>query len=907
MKLYFSTAYDQQVLKNVLDLNSKYIGTLGLLNILERELGLYKIFKDEKERATIYKDCLLENKEGRFYEKSLASDELNTAKQLLVIRDELILMGWNPHMGEQPIRLRELGGVENCFTIAKGYEGVADRWQNVINNLTQEKINEFNSLSISVMDDKHDLPNYLCLVFDKVKSIVSYESSSFEKEQTSTNLEEFKDQLYKSIYYPSDNTDTSKLLDEIEKDRSIQILNFKNEQLMVDCLAAYSNKNTVFINSENTNFDFSLVALGKSAAGSIQVQANPQVIQIIKLIIPCFSNELNLQSLISFLTLSQSPLEFILTQKLAKQLTKKPGVSNNDWNSILDCYTGKILEEEIGENEKKLLELFETESVSEDILKERKKQVDLFLTFNTPADKGVKKGKRIIVYLKKWAEEKRKSKSILELKEQFSYIEQLCENILKNFDFENENVSKLEDMIKSFYEAKNFTSYFKQADSVDVLGDISLIAEPINKEVFWIDFNAAKIRSSNQFLLKDEIKFLAENGWYNEPEKEIKLQLKQWLSGIINCKDKLILCTLENNENEKHPLHLRLASLIQNSTKKITISINSPTDFSKHFQADFDFKQSETINIPIAQSYLTTDALKNIKEREKESASSIEKFIEYPFDWVMQYVAKFSNNIGLDLPDENLLKGNVAHKTIELLFTQFPELDLNDFIIEEVFVDVIKSEAAIFLQQEKRFELSEFKYRFIKSFKNLVQLIKLNDFKIEALEYEFGRENTCLIDECLGNVNGYIDLFLKDPEDNPFIIDLKWGYSDKKYIKKIENNEAIQLAIYTAAIKDRDMAKTGYFMLNQNKFITAVKNLKGNNITEINSQIKNREVLDKIKTSLEFRWSELRQGRVEIGDNFSLSELKYYSEKGVISLPVDGKIKKEYPYSGYKLFKGMLK
>ncbi len=47
MKLYFSTAYDQQVLKNVLDLNSKYIGTLGLLNILERELGLYKMFKDE--------------------------------------------------------------------------------------------------------------------------------------------------------------------------------------------------------------------------------------------------------------------------------------------------------------------------------------------------------------------------------------------------------------------------------------------------------------------------------------------------------------------------------------------------------------------------------------------------------------------------------------------------------------------------------------------------------------------------------------------------------------------------------------------------------------------------------------------------------------------------------------------
>ena len=122
MKLNFSTAYDHQVLKKNQGLNSKYIGALGLLNILERELGLYKIFKDERERVTIYKDCLIENKEGGFYEESLASDELNVAKQLLIYRDELILMGWNPQMGEQPRRLRKLGEVEKSFTKTKGFE-----------------------------------------------------------------------------------------------------------------------------------------------------------------------------------------------------------------------------------------------------------------------------------------------------------------------------------------------------------------------------------------------------------------------------------------------------------------------------------------------------------------------------------------------------------------------------------------------------------------------------------------------------------------------------------------------------------------------------------------------------------------------------------------------------------------
>ena len=83
-------------------------------------------------------------------------------------------------MEDQPTRLIDLGAVENSFTEAKGYEGVADRWQNVINNLSQGKIEEFNSLLISVIDDKSNLPNYLCLVFDKLSSIVTYESTPFK-------------------------------------------------------------------------------------------------------------------------------------------------------------------------------------------------------------------------------------------------------------------------------------------------------------------------------------------------------------------------------------------------------------------------------------------------------------------------------------------------------------------------------------------------------------------------------------------------------------------------------------------------------------------------------------------------------------------------------------------------------
>jgi hypothetical protein len=510
-------------------------------------------------------------------------------------------------------------------------------------------------------------------------------------------------------------------------------------------------------------------------------------------------------------------------------------------------------------------------------------------------------------YLKNWAKEKGNSQNLPELKEQFNYIVQLCEDIIENFDFKEESASKLEDMIKTFYESKNFTNYFKQENSIDVIDDISLIVQSTNKEVFWLDFSSGNITNSNSFLLKDEIDYLSKNKYYNEPKKEINLQLKQWLNGVLNCNNKLVLCIINDSEKEKHPLQIRIECLFGKSIGNIVHIIDTPETFSRNFELKDSLEESKNITLPMAQSYLKADALKDIEKRNTESSSSIEKFIEYPFDWVMQYVAKFSNNVGFDLPGENLLKGNVAHKTIELLIKTYPNLDFKETDIDNVFMSVIEAEAAIFFQPEKRFELSEFKYRFFKAFKNLIQIIQLNNFTVEGLEYEFGKETPCVIAELLGNVTGKIDLFVKDSDNNPFIIDLKWGYSDKKYVEKIKNNEAIQLTIYTAAINNRELSNTGYFMLNQNKFITAVENLKGNNILVVESQISNQEVLDKIKRSLEFRWDEIKKGKLEMGDNVSLEGLHYHNENGVISLPEDNKVKKEYPYSGYKLFKGLLK
>ena len=81
-KLIFSTSYDRTVYKSSLGNQSQYIGPLGLLSILEREVGIYDIYPSEEKRLESYKKCLLDKATGSFFEKTVVKDSLNVAKEI---------------------------------------------------------------------------------------------------------------------------------------------------------------------------------------------------------------------------------------------------------------------------------------------------------------------------------------------------------------------------------------------------------------------------------------------------------------------------------------------------------------------------------------------------------------------------------------------------------------------------------------------------------------------------------------------------------------------------------------------------------------------------------------------------------------------------------------------------------
>jgi len=90
------------------------VGPLGMLGILEAQLGVPVVAASQSERIVQYRDCLYRADEpGRFYHRSFAADELGTAATLLGWRDQWHLNGWSADLGGAGSqRLRDMAAVE---------------------------------------------------------------------------------------------------------------------------------------------------------------------------------------------------------------------------------------------------------------------------------------------------------------------------------------------------------------------------------------------------------------------------------------------------------------------------------------------------------------------------------------------------------------------------------------------------------------------------------------------------------------------------------------------------------------------------------------------------------------------------------------------------------------------------
>ena len=191
-----------------------------------------------------------------------------------------------------------------------------------------------------------------------------------------------------------------------------------------------------------------------------------------------------------------------------------------------------------------------------------------------------------------------------------------------------------------------------------------------------------------------------------------------------------------------------------------------------------------------------------------DSYSAIDTLVNAPLDYVMENMGGLAAPEDDQEPNENLMKGPIAHKVVELLVnkndTEVYTLDeiqsrfntQYDKLFEQAMADEKLKENALFLNlPENKNLLALFKEEAKQSIEKLIELIQETQLTPIRSEYEL----TTRFDP-FENPHGFIDLLLEDAAHNLVIIDLKWSNS-KTYPDKIKNGEAYQLYMYKHAVE----------------------------------------------------------------------------------------------------------
>lgn len=157
-------------------------------------------------------------------------------------------------------------------------------------------------------------------------------------------------------------------------------------------------------------------------------------------------------------------------------------------------------------------------------------------------------------------------------------------------------------------------------------------------------------------------------------------------------------------------------------------------------------------------------------------------------------------------PNENLMKGKIAHKVVELLVNK---CDTEAYSIDEIqsrfekeydklfeqAMDAEKECAAFLNLPENVNMLAVFKEELYQSITKLFGIISNHGLNPVRCEYEV----TAKFDP-FDNPHGYVDMLLEDQNCDLVIIDLKWSTRDV-FEKGINNGEAYQLYMYKHAVE----------------------------------------------------------------------------------------------------------
>lgn len=861
MTIVYSPHYDGEVFLGDAPetMGTIYVGNKGLMDWLEMRAGIHYIIKSDVEREADYRNAInsfLSDKKDStdvFFGGAVGVDPFGVARKLLKWRDNLIMAGWDGTCPEENSdknykKLIALTEIEQYFNSS----GAADCWRKLCEeyknrNILQGLVGEIR-FDCTKMDIPFLIQETLSAIFHQGE--VKFETNCCQQEMA---------------------VDKIKLLE----------FNDVNDAYEWICQIEKLPKDTVIVNRDNIRLNHTLYTWNKPMVGATLMQSNPQMLQLLKLSMSIFSRPLNIHNLVSYLQLPMSPIPSGLRYKLAKILLRNGGFGEkkirddgevrDDWDDAIATFDFK---DENGKTSSKV----------------RTKKLPLLKPIRADYQDDLSKVE-IAAYIKSiqdWVNGFNADADLpRERKHQLNELKSMLQSLQTALNSERENMTyiDIEKLILQIYRPMNYQLQQAETGSLNVVADIRSVAKPA-KMLIWLDCQQEDQENDPyDFLTKDERDYLTSKGVVI-PDFAQHLEYAR-LEKIykINQSEQVVLVKSSYDGTTRLGEHSIIAEANYLSGKKLQRV--KPDEL-------FTMKDVKCITgaVDVYQPELSYEIGEVNHIGRKESNTSIDELINFPFNYVMDYVAL------LPTPDDDQLKN--PHTTVGLVAHHFFQ-----HIIEDGHQNLMEMRKLTETEFDKRLEtaidvtglilrldenatvLNNFRSHLRESMMALIDIMEKMELTPVGCEMDFPENKEDALNlSTIGSFGARIDFVLKNKDSRYVIFDFKWSYG-KRFAEKLKDNLSIQLELYRqsviAAYPGKEVAGVGYYIMPKKQLITSDFDEipESDLIKRIDAPESAVTLEDKIQHSYKYRMNEIKKGHIEEAEMMDIMNVEdcYYTHQ----------------------------
>lgn len=786
------------------------LGPARLLDLLELRLGLPPVVTRPGEALLAYQACLAElDNKARFYHGSFHIDALGVARTLLDWRAQWHEAGWSgKFVGPVSRRLSDLAAVE---ALAKDRVPLTSgqRLQRIDSTLKQGLNAQIDHVILH--DPMAELPAAWQRVLEHFEIEPAPGVDAPPAAEPGTDLHRVQQIL---LALAGNDEGDKREREQLTGDNSLIIVRGISRDLSAQAIGEYllkiraPNDAVVIAERDGIILDNAFERVGLPRAGFQHYSRFRAVAQVLKLCLGLIWEPISPHLLLQFLIHPVGPLPEHVRSTLAEAVATEPGVGGKAWRGAL---------EQIGERMRVRFERSEKETGALiDEIKywlecERYRPDD-----GAPLAVLIERAQRCTTWLA------RRLHTLKDLNDidLFAAAEAQGEALIVALgEVQNGGETKikriaLEQLVDEVGGRAADPGTFAQAGHVRATTEPASITQAWQAVIWW-DL-AAHVPSLSYPWSDAELNELANEGVaLPSVDARIHNRLRAWLRPILNARSQLILVIHDRDEGH-HPLWSRLQCLFEAFTN-VRIEDALLTDASQATIPGLAIPTEPLAlkPLPRPRRWWTLPPDCTIAPRATESYSSLNKLIHYPHEWVLGYAARLRRGRAADLPGENLLNGNLAHRLFETFFTTNRDwAKLGQHAIRAWLADylprLIAQEGALLCEAGSGVVREQIMTTLENAFARL--LGHLRNAGIESAAAEQWNEAP-FKDVTL---RGAIDLLLRDRRGGEIVLDVKW--SGERYRgEELGENRYLQLATYAYMRRQvagtRDWPYHAYFIV----------------------------------------------------------------------------------------------